>query len=81
MAQKKGGGTTKNGRDSKSKRLGVKIHNGQFVKAGNIIIRQKGTKFFPKKNTKLGKDYTIFSLISGKVLFIKRKKYTYISVI
>lgn len=69
MAHKKGLGSTKNGRDSKPKYRGVKIFGGQVVKAGNIIIRQKGTKFHPGKNVRLGRDFTIYSLISGRVLF------------
>ncbi|BAI79774.1 50S ribosomal protein L27 [Deferribacter desulfuricans SSM1] len=69
MAHKKAGGSTKNGRDSQSKRLGVKKFGGEYVKAGNIIVRQRGTKFKPGKNVGLGKDYTIFSLIEGYVKF------------
>jgi large subunit ribosomal protein L27 len=69
MAHKKGLGSTKNGRDSNSQRLGIKKFGGEKVKAGNIIARQRGTKFMPGKNVGLGKDYTIFSLIEGKVLF------------
>ncbi|MCF7729193.1 MAG: 50S ribosomal protein L27 [Chthoniobacterales bacterium] len=69
MAHKKGQGSVKNGRDSQSKRLGVKKFGGQSVIAGNIIIRQRGTKFLPGRNVGLGRDYTIFSLIDGKVLF------------
>ncbi|MGA1861918.1 50S ribosomal protein L27 [Deferribacter thermophilus] len=69
MAHKKAGGSTKNGRDSQSKRLGVKKFGGELVRAGNIIVRQRGTKFKPGKNVGLGKDYTIFSLIDGYVKF------------
>ena len=69
MAHKKGQGSVKNGRDSESKRLGVKKFGGQAVIAGNIIIRQRGTKFLPGRNVGLGRDYTIFSLIAGRVLF------------
>ncbi|MFZ4116445.1 MAG: 50S ribosomal protein L27 [Chthoniobacterales bacterium] len=69
MAHKKGQGSVKNGRDSQSKRLGVKKFGGQSVIAGNIIIRQRGTKFLPGRNVGLGRDYTIFSLVDGKVLF------------
>jgi large subunit ribosomal protein L27 len=69
MAHKKGQGSVKNGRDSESKRLGVKKFGGQAVIAGNIIIRQRGTKFLPGRNVGLGRDYTIFSLIEGRVLF------------
>lgn len=73
MAHKKAGGSTKNGRDSNSKRLGVKIYAGQVVKAGNIIVRQRGTKFFPGKNTRLGVDFTIFATTDGKVNFTEKK--------
>ena len=72
MAHKKGLGSTKNGRDSNSQRLGIKKFGGESVKAGNIIARQRGTKFIPGKNVGLGKDYTIFSLIEGKVLFTNK---------
>lgn len=69
MAHKKGLGSTKNGRDSNAQRLGVKRFGGELVTAGSIIVRQRGTKFFPGLNVKLGKDDTIFSLIDGKVKF------------
>ena len=69
MAHKKGLGSSKNGRDSQSKRLGVKKFGGEFVRAGNIIVRQRGTKFLPGRNVGLGKDHTIFSLIDGTVKF------------
>jgi large subunit ribosomal protein L27 len=69
MAHKKAGGSTKNGRDSNPKMLGVKIYGGQAVKSGQIICRQRGTKFHPGKNVGLGKDFTIFSLINGVVKF------------
>ncbi len=69
MAHKKGVGSSKNGRDSHSKRLGVKRHDGQFVRAGNILIRQRGTKVHPGKNVGVGKDYTLFALIDGYVKF------------
>ncbi len=69
MAHKKGVGSTRNGRDSESKRLGVKKYGGQVVKAGNIIIRQKGTKFHPGFNVGLGSDNTIYAKISGVVTF------------
>ena len=74
MAHKKGGGSTKNGRDSNSKRLGVKKFGGEAVLAGNIIIKQNGTEFHPGKNVGLGKDYTIFSLIDGNVKFERKDK-------
>jgi large subunit ribosomal protein L27 len=69
MAHKKGQGSVKNGRDSISKRLGVKKFGGQTVIAGNIIIRQRGTKFQPGRNVGLGRDYTIFALVDGNVKF------------
>ncbi|AHL31256.1 MAG: 50S ribosomal protein L27 [Candidatus Karelsulcia muelleri] len=82
MAHKKGVGSTRNGRDSISKRLGIKLFGGQIAKPGSIIIRQRGTKHHPKKNVFLGKDHTIHSLIYGKVFFEKKSKgKSYISVI
>ena len=69
MAHKKAGGSSRNGRDSESKRLGVKRYAGEVVRAGNIIIRQRGTAFHPGVNVGLGKDHTIFSLIEGTVDF------------
>jgi large subunit ribosomal protein L27 len=69
MAHKKGQGSVKNGRDSVSKRLGVKKFGSEQVVAGNIIIRQRGTKFHPGRNVGLGRDYTIFALVDGEVLF------------
>jgi large subunit ribosomal protein L27 len=69
MAHKKGGGTTRNGRDSESKRLGVKVYGGQSINAGGIIIRQRGTKVHPGENVGMGKDHTLFALIDGKVQF------------
>lgn len=69
MAHKKGSGSTKNGRDSKSKRLGIKKYGGQLVSPGHILVRQRGTKIKPGYNVKMGKDNTIFSLVFGKVKF------------
>ncbi|MCC6866943.1 MAG: 50S ribosomal protein L27 [Ignavibacteria bacterium] len=69
MAHKKGLGSTKNGRDSNSQRLGVKRFGGELVTAGSIIVRQRGTRFLPGANTSLGKDDTIFAMINGKVKF------------
>ncbi len=69
MAQKKGGGSTRNGRDSESKRLGVKVYGGQAINAGGIIVRQRGTKVHPGVNVGLGKDHTLFALIDGQVEF------------
>lgn len=73
MAHKKAGGSTNNGRDSAGRRLGVKKYGGEHVLAGNIIIRQRGTKFIPGKNVGLGKDHTIYALLEGQVLFSKGK--------
>ncbi len=81
MAHKKGEGSVKNGRDSHSKRLGVKLFGGQVCKAGNIIVRQRGTQFHPGENVGIGKDHTIFSLIDGVVTFKVRKGKKYISVL
>ena len=69
MAHKKGQGSVKNGRDSQSKRLGVKKFGGEAVVAGNILVRQRGTKFLPGRNVGLGRDYTIFALVDGSVAF------------
>jgi large subunit ribosomal protein L27 len=69
MAQKKGGGSTRNGRDSKPKMLGVKAFGGQQVSAGSIIVRQRGTKFHPGTNVGVGKDHTLFALVDGEVSF------------
>ena len=74
MAHKKAGGTTKNGRDSNPKYLGVKLTHGDKTTAGAVIIRQRGTEFLPGKNVSLGKDHTVFSLIEGKVAFSTRRK-------
>ena len=74
MAHKKGVGSTDNGRDSKSKRLGVKIYGGQQVVAGNIIVRQRGTKHHPGNNVGMGKDHTLYALTDGTVMFRKGKR-------
>ena len=74
MAHKKGVGSTRNGRDSESKRLGVKMFGGQKVKAGNILVRQRGTKFHPGFNVGKGRDDTLFALIAGNVKFERRGK-------
>ncbi|MSP57667.1 MAG: 50S ribosomal protein L27 [Flavobacteriales bacterium] len=74
MAHKKGAGSTKNGRESHSKRLGVKIFGGQAVKSGNIIVRQRGTLHHPDVNVGLGKDHTLFALADGVVVFRKSKQ-------
>ena len=75
MAHKKGVGSTKNGRDSESKRLGVKRADGQFVLAGNILVRQRGTHIHPGENVGRGKDDTLFALVEGKVKFTKGLKH------
>lgn len=80
MAHKKGQGSTRNGRDSHSQRLGIKATGGQFVTAGSIIVRQTGTKWHPAKNVGLGRDYTIFAMVDGVVSFEKSDK-TYVSII
>ncbi len=81
MATKKAGGSSRNGRDSAGRRLGVKRFGGQLVLPGNIIIRQRGTKIFPGDNVKMGKDHSIFSVIKGKVIFKKSKSdRTFVSV-
>ncbi len=72
MAHKKGAGSSRNGRESESKRLGVKIFGGQSVIAGNIIVRQRGTKFRAGKNVGMGKDHTLFALSDGTVKFVER---------
>ena len=69
MAHKKGVGSSKNGRESESKRLGIKLFGGQFAKAGNIIVRQRGTNFHPGQNVGMGKDHTLFALTDGSVKF------------
>jgi large subunit ribosomal protein L27 len=81
MAHKKGEGSVKNGRDSNSKRLGVKIYGGQPATAGNILVRQRGTVYHPGKNVGVGKDYTLFALTDGTVEFRKgRQNRTFVSV-
>jgi len=77
MAHKKAAGSTSNGRDSQAKRLGIKIWGGQVVKAGNIIVRQRGTKYHPGHNVGLGKDHTIWALTSGKVKFQEKQMTKY----
>lgn len=81
MAHKKGAGSSRNGRESESKRLGVKIFGGQFAKAGNIIVRQRGTVHNPGLNMGIGKDHTLFALIDGTVEFRKKRdNKSYVSV-
>jgi len=81
MAHKKGEGKVKNGRESESKRLGIKVFGGQQVIAGNIIVRQRGTKHHPSKNVGIGKDHTLFALTNGVVVFKKKREgKSYVSV-
>ena len=81
MAHKKGAGSSRNGRDSQSKRLGVKLFGGQVAKAGNIIVRQRGTKHNPGLNVGLGRDHTLFALTDGEIEFKKKKdNRSYVSV-
>jgi large subunit ribosomal protein L27 len=83
MAHKKAGGSTRNGRDSESKRLGVKCYGGESVTAGNIIIRQRGTRFHPGRNVGCGKDHTLFATSDGTVRFVERgaRKRKYVEVV
>jgi len=81
MAHKKGAGSSKNGRESHSKRLGIKIFGGQKIIAGNIIVRQRGTKHHPGNNVGIGKDHTIFATTNGKVTFKKTRVRTFVSVV
>ncbi|ADY13800.1 50S ribosomal protein L27 [Sphaerochaeta globosa] len=81
MAHKKGGGSSRNGRDSNSQRLGVKRFGGQLVKAGEVLVRQHGTKFHPGQNVGLGSDYTLFAKAEGTVLFHIRNNRKYISIV
>ena len=81
MSTKKGAGSTRNGRDSKSKRLGIKCSHGQQVHAGSIIVRQRGTKIHPDKNVKKGRDDTLFALIDGIVKYIRKRNRTYVSIV
>lgn len=80
MAHKKGAGSSKNGRDSQSKRLGVKRFGGEFVIPGNIIVRQRGTQFKPGQNVGMGRDFTIFAMVDGQVTFEERHGRKYVSV-
>ena len=83
MAHKKAGGSTRNGRDSESKRLGVKMYGGQAIIPGNIIVRQRGTEFHPGKNVGMGKDHTLFAKVEGVVKFEVKGKFgrRYVSVV
>nr|YP_009730781.1 50S ribosomal protein L27 [Cladosiphon okamuranus]QAY81018.1 50S ribosomal protein L27 [Cladosiphon okamuranus] len=81
MAHKKGAGSTKNGRDSNSKRLGVKCFHGHKVQAGSILIRQRGETFEPGKNVGIGRDYTLYASVDGLVSFKKKRRKTFVSVV
>ena len=81
MAHKKAGGSSRNGRDSAGRRLGVKKFGGEIVISGNIIVRQRGTKFHPSSNVGIGKDHTLFATLEGKVTFNKTRTRTFVSVI
>ncbi|MDG2520837.1 50S ribosomal protein L27 [Caulobacter sp. 73W] len=81
MAHKKSGGSSRNGRDSAGRRLGVKKFGGEAVLAGNIVVRQRGTKFWPGVNVGMGKDHTLFALVNGAVRFVtKRDNRTYVTI-
>jgi large subunit ribosomal protein L27 len=82
MAHKKGAGSSRNGRESESKRLGVKLYGGQVAKAGNIIVRQRGTQHHPGNNVGIGKDHTLYALIDGVIEFRRRRNdKSYVSVL
>ena len=81
MATKKAGGSSRNGRDSAGRRLGVKKFGGQIVISGNILVRQRGTKFHPGTNVGMGKDHTLFAKSDGKVIFKKKRTRTFISIL
>ena len=80
MAHKKAGGSSRNGRDSAGRRLGVKKYGGEHVIAGNILIRQRGTKYYPGENVGIGRDHTLFALVEGKVLFKKSRNRQFVCV-
>lgn len=81
MATKKAGGSSRNGRDSAGRRLGLKKYDGQYVIPGNIIVRQRGTKFYPGKNVGLGRDHTLFALIAGKVEFSSKRNHKIVNIV
>lgn len=81
MAHKKSGGSSRNGRDSRGQRMGVKAYGGELVEAGAIIVRQYGTNFYPGDNVGMGKDHTIFATATGKVAFSKRRNRNVVSII
>ena len=80
MAHKKAGGSSRNGRDTAGRRLGIKKYGGEQVRAGNILVRQRGTKWWPGENVGLGKDHTIFALVEGKVTFSRKRGRSVVSV-
>jgi large subunit ribosomal protein L27 len=80
MAHKKGVGSSKNGRESESKRLGLKLFGGQTAKAGNIIVRQRGTRHYPGLNVGMGKDHTLFALVDGVVAFRKKDNKSFVNI-
>lgn len=80
FASKKGAGSTRNGRDSNAQRLGVKRFGGERVAAGNIIVRQRGTRFYPGHNVGIGRDYTLFALVDGTVEFANRRNRKYVDI-
>ncbi|OFX44172.1 MAG: 50S ribosomal protein L27 [Bacteroidetes bacterium GWA2_30_7] len=81
MAHKKGAGSSRNGRESHSKRLGVKLYGGQFAESGNILVRQRGTVHYPDTNVGMGKDHTLFALTNGTVVFTKKRdNRSYVSI-
>ena len=81
MAHKKGAGSSKNGRDSNPKMLGVKRFGGQAVKAGEILVRQRGTKFHPGENVGLGRDHTLFAMVKGAVAFLDRRGKKFVTIV
>jgi len=81
MAHKKSGGSSRNGRDSRGQRMGLKAFGGQFVTAGSIIVRQRGTDFYPGDNASMGKDHTIFAKVSGRVQYARRRERRLVNVI
>ncbi|WP_341757530.1 50S ribosomal protein L27 [Candidatus Tisiphia endosymbiont of Ditula angustiorana] len=81
MATKKAGGSSRNGRDSAGRRLGLKKYDGQYVIPGNIIVRQRGTKFYPGKNVGLGRDHTLFALVAGKVEFSSKRNHKIVNIV
>jgi ribosomal protein L27 len=81
MAHKKGAGSSRNGRESESKRLGLKLFGGQTAKAGNIIVRQRGTRHYPGLNVGMGKDHTLFALVEGVVSFRKKDNKSFVNIL